>query len=62
MKSLLLFFASFARASHLDDIPALDNFKFDTVYFKTKKDCSLDAHPAVSIILFILLILDETIT
>ena len=49
MKAALLFMAGLVSASHLDDIKALDEFKWDTVYFKTKKDCSLDNHPAVSI-------------
>ena len=41
--------SSFTQASHLDDIAALDSFKWDNVVFRTKKDCSLDHHPDVSL-------------
>ena len=40
--------SSFTQASHLDDLAALDSFKWDTVVFRTRKDCSLDVHPDVS--------------
>ena len=47
-KLIALSFVSMAQASHLDDLEALDNFKWDRVAFKTKKDCALDAYPEVS--------------
>ena len=36
------------QSSHLDDPEDIETFKWDTVKFKTKKDCSLDHHPDVS--------------
>ena len=48
MKAIFLLFAAIAQASHLEDLKAIDALKWDNVKFKTKKDCSLDAHPAVS--------------
>ena len=42
--------ASFAQASHLDNIGGIfDTFKFDTVKFKTRTNCSLDKYPEVSL-------------
>ena len=41
--------ASVAHASHLDNIGGIfDTFKFDTVKFKTRTNCSLDKYPEVS--------------
>ena len=37
--------------THLDNIEELENFKWDHVIFKTKKDCALDNYPAVSLFL-----------
>ena len=42
--------ASFAQASHLDNIEGIfDEFKFDEVKFKTRTNCSLDKFPEVSL-------------
>ena len=37
-----------AAASYFDDIDSIENFKWDRVAFKTKKDCALDSYPEVS--------------
>ena len=48
LKIAFTLLACSVSASHLDDIDDLEKFSWDTVKFKTKKDCSLDAHPDVS--------------
>merc|ERR1712153_167175 len=34
-----------SNLSHLDDIEAIEKFKWDKVRFVTRKDCSLDPYP-----------------
>ena len=47
MKALLFLFFSYVSAekTHVDDIEKIENFKWDRVAFKTKKDCALDNYP-----------------
>uniref|UniRef100_A0A7S3IJ41 Selenoprotein F/M domain-containing protein n=1 Tax=Strombidium inclinatum TaxID=197538 RepID=A0A7S3IJ41_9SPIT len=35
------------KQSYLDNIEDIENFKFDHVMFKTKKDCALDNYPSI---------------
>ena len=46
---LIMTSMSSIQASHFDDMYEIENFKWDRVAFKTKKDCALDNYPAVSI-------------
>ena len=46
--SLFALLSSQVQGSHFDDIDAIENFKWDKVKFKTKKDCALDNYPEVS--------------
>ena len=50
MITIFLIAISAVHASHFDDIQAIENFKWDHVAFKTKKDCALDSYPDVSFI------------
>ena len=45
---LIMASMSSIQASHFDDMDEIENFKWDRVAFKTKKDCALDNYPAVS--------------
>ena len=47
MKALLFLLLAYVSAekTHLDDIEKIENFKWDHVAFKTKKDCALDSYP-----------------
>ena len=47
--SIITAFMGLISAAHFDDIKAIENFKWDHVMFKTKKDCALDNYPDVSI-------------
>ena len=46
--SIVAALLSMVSASHFDDIKGIENFKWDHVMFKTKKDCALDNYPDVS--------------
>ena len=47
MKTILFLLLAYVSAekTHLDDIDKIENFKWDHVAFKTKKDCALDSYP-----------------
>ena len=47
MKAILFLLLAYVSAekTHLDDIDKIENFKWDHVAFKTKKDCALDSYP-----------------
>ena len=46
--SLVALLSSQVNASHFDDIESIEGLKWDTIKFKTKKDCALDNYPEVS--------------